>query len=125
MKINLVAIEKDGYVRLQTHESITVADFGADGGNPLQQVLGPGWAANRIMIDLSQTDYIDSSAVGWLISTQSAMRKAGGRFVICMLQPRVKQILDVLKVGKAVPMVGTAEEARQVLLENAMPGGNA
>lgn len=121
MKINLIAIEKQGYVRLQAHEAITVADFSLDGGNPLQQVLGPGWASNRIMLDLSLTDYIDSSAVGWLISTQSAVRKAGGRFVIHQLQPRVRQILDVLKVAKAVPIVGTADEAIAVLLD----GGNA
>ncbi len=111
MKIQLVTIGKDGVIRLSAVGSITSADFDAAGPNPLQGILGPNFASMRIVLDMEKCTYIDSSAIGWLIKTQKEMKTAGGQFVLYAVQPSVRQVLDLLKVGRVVQIVDTEEAA--------------
>jgi len=116
MKLQLVSIEKDGIVRVAAEGNITTADFDASGKNPLEKLLGVTWFTNRVLMNLDRTDYIDSSAIGWLIGTQKAFRDGGGTLVVHSLQPAVRQILDVLKIGRVVPMVADETEARALAI---------
>lgn len=112
MKLTLVSIEKQGLIRIATDGAITAADFPADGKNPLEGMLGVTWSATRVILDMGKTSYIDSSAIGWLIGTARAFRDAGGTFVIHSVQPPVRQMLEVLKIGRAVPTVEDEDAAR-------------
>ena len=116
MKLQLLSIEKDGIVRVAAEGNITTADFDASGKNPLEQLLGVTWFTNRVLMNLDRTDYIDSSAIGWLIGTQKAFKDGGGALVVHSLQPAVRQILDVLKIGRLVPLVADETEARAVAI---------
>lgn len=115
MKLQMVSIEKDGVIRVAVDGSITSADFEAEGKNPLEAVLGQSWAGTRTLLDLSKTSYIDSSAIGWLISTNRAYRDGGGSFVIHSVQPAVRQILEVLKIARVVPTAADEEAGRKLL----------
>jgi anti-anti-sigma factor len=106
MKLKLVSIERKGYVRVATEGDLTRIDVGRDQANPLanplEAILGKLWSHNRVLLDCSRTEYLDSSAVGWIIGTNRALREGGGKLILHSIQPAVRQILDVLKVGKAV-----------------------
>lgn len=115
MKLSLVSIERDGYVKLAAGGNITASDFSADGKNPIEGVLGPKWPSFRVILDVSEVAYIDSSAIGWLIASQKTFREQGGGFAVYDVQPSVKQVLDLLKVGKVVPLCNTEESARQIV----------
>jgi anti-anti-sigma factor len=125
MKINLVSIEKEGVIRLATDGAITAGDFDSSGINPLQGLLGQNWNTMRVLINFEKTDYIDSSAIGWLIGTSKILKGGGGAIVIYNVQPAVRQILDVLKVGKVVPMADDEAAAREVLAGSAAATGGA
>jgi anti-anti-sigma factor len=113
MKLSLVSIEKNGVVRVAAEGNITTQDFSASDKNPLEKLLGVTWFTNKVMLDLDRTDYIDSSAIGWLIGSQRAFKDGGGKFVVHSIQPAVRQILDLLKIGKVVPLVADEPEARK------------
>jgi len=113
----MVSIDKDGIIRVAADGNITSADFPPDGKNPLQSLLGLTWSSTRVLLNLDKTSYIDSSAIGWLIGTCRAFRDAGGRFVIHNVQPPVRQILDVLKVGRVVPTAEDEAGARKLATE--------
>ena len=82
MKLNLVAIEKAGYVRLAAEGEITSRDFLESGGaNPIEAILGDGWASNSILLSMERTVFIDSSAIGWLIDSPHG-KAAGGKLVL-------------------------------------------
>lgn len=104
MKLALIAFDKTGVIRAGATGQITCTDFPSDGSNPLSATLGQSWQANRVSLDMSQVPYIDSAAVGWLINCQREASKAGGSFVVHSVQPQVKQLLDLLKIGKVVKM---------------------
>ncbi len=114
MKLQLVSIEKDGLVKVATAGNITAADIDPAGNNPLQGTIGQNWMQSRVMLDMGETQYIDSSAVGWLIGTSKQIKDASGAFVVYNVQPAVRQVLDLLKVGRVVPIVQDESAAKQV-----------
>jgi anti-anti-sigma factor len=116
LNISLVSIEKEGLVRLASSGSITAAKFDPSGRNPLERILGQNWSGMRILIDMKQTTYVDSSAVGWLIATNRACRDAGGKLVIHDLPSNIRQILDLLQVGRVVSIAESAQAARDLIL---------
>ena len=112
MKLSLVSIEKEGLIRVATDGNITSTDFQADGKNPLEQIMGQTWSSNKVLLDMDKTAYIDSTAIGWLISCHKEFKGHGGVFVVHSVQPAVKQVLDLLKSGTVVPIVETEAAAR-------------
>lgn len=115
MKISLGGIERDGFVKLMIEGNITATDFPADGKNPIEGLLGPAWTTFRVLLDIGNVPYIDSSAIGWLIGTSKNFKDGGGGLAVYRIQPSVKQVLDLLKVGKVVPLCETEQEARNVV----------
>ena len=113
MRISLAGIERDGFVKLIADGTITAADFSADGKNPVEGILGPAWKTFRVLLDISAVSYIDSSAIGWLIGTQKHFREGGGGLAVYGVQPPVKQVLDLLKVGRVVPLCENETAARE------------
>lgn len=116
MNLKLLSIEKDGIIRVASEGPILAGDFDPQGKNPLENVLGVTWSSMKVLLDFSKTDYVDSSAVGWLIGTQKAFKEAGGVIVVHSMPPSVKQIFDLLKIGRVIPLVADESEARELAI---------
>jgi len=116
MNLKLLSIEKDGIIRVASEGPILAGDFDPMGKNPLEKILGATWSTMKVLLDFSKTDYVDSSAVGWLIGTQKAFRQAGGAIVVHSIPPSVRQIFDLLKIGRVVPLVSDESEARELAI---------
>ncbi len=118
MVFKLVSIEKQGIVHVATEGNLTSANLDLSSvKNPMETLLGATWNTHRVLLNFEKTAYLDSSAIGWLIGTNRAFREAGGKLVVCSLQPAVKQLMDVLKVGRAVSLADGEEAARAALAE--------
>jgi anti-sigma B factor antagonist len=52
----------------------------------------------KIILNLAGVDYIDSSGVGELVSSFTAVRNAGGELKLLNLTPKVQDILNVTKL---------------------------
>lgn len=114
MKLNVVSIEKE-LVRIQAEGDISSQDFTADGKNPFESVLGSRWAAHQVVVDMRAVPFLDSSAIGWFMTSRREFERGGGLIVLHSIQPRVRQILDLLRVGKAVPLVDNEVAALTVV----------
>ena len=114
MKLNVVSIEKE-LVRVQAQGDISCQDFTADGKNPFEQVLGSRWAAHQVLVDMRSVPFLDSSAIGWFMTSRREFERGGGLIVLHSIQPRVRQILDLLRVGKALPLVDNESAALTVV----------
>lgn len=115
MKLSLVSIEKEGLVRIAAEGRATYEDFPTSGRNPLETLLGTNWATNRVLLDMSDASYIDSSAIGWLISANKELKSKGGRLAVHSIPPNIKQIFDLLKIGKAVSLAEDEAAAKSLL----------
>jgi len=85
---------------------------------PLGELLGPGGYARQVRLDLSNTSYLDSSGVGWLLTCHKRIRQAGGKLILCALHPTVANVLRVLKLDKLF-------EIEPAVSAGAAPGGVA
>ena len=116
MNLSLVAIEKEGLVKLAAAGSITAANFDPSGKNPLERILGQNWASFRVLLDMKETTYVASSAIGWLIGSNKGFKQQGGALVIHDVPAAIKQMLDLLHVGKVIAIAPSAAEAREMAM---------
>ena len=114
MKLNVVSIQNE-LVRVQAEGDITCLDFTANGKNPFEGILGSRWAAHRVLVDMRAVPFLDSSAIGWFMTSRREFERGGGLVVLHSIQPRVRQILDLLRVGKALPLVDNEAAALTVV----------
>lgn len=122
MKLSVVSIDRQ-LVRLEAEGEVTMRDFSADGREPIEALLGSGWASQKVVLDCSRVTFFDSSAIGWLMTCRREFDRKGGLFLLHSIQPRVRQVLDMLRVGKALPLL--PNEAAALSVAAASTRGNA
>jgi anti-anti-sigma factor len=113
MKLSVTSIDRH-LVRIEAEGEITMRDFRAEGPDPFDTLLGAGWATHKVLLDFRRVNFVDSSAIGWLMTCRREFERGGGLFLVHSIQPRVRQVLDLLRVGKALPLLGDENEAMRV-----------
>lgn len=114
MNVRLESIEQDGIVRLAANGAMTASEMAGDDKHPLAGVIGERWSTNRVVLSMSQTEYMDSTAIGWLLSCQKQFDRDGGKFVLHSISPSVQQIFDLLKVGRVLHVAEDEQQALQI-----------
>jgi anti-sigma B factor antagonist len=66
------------------------------------------------VLNLGQVPYMDSSAVAVLVEALQRMRKVGGRIFLTNLQPRVKSLLEIARLGAIFTITKDEVEAMAV-----------
>jgi anti-sigma B factor antagonist len=77
----------------------------------LHRALDDG--ATRIVLDLSQVDFIDSTALRVLVSVHK--RLAGAGFAIVCPHARIRRIFDLTALDRVLTLTDTVEEALTAL----------
>ena len=65
----------------------------------------------RLVLDLGQVPYMDSSAIAVLVESLQKLRKIGGRVVLANLQPRVKGLLEIARLVSIFTIAKDEQEA--------------
>ncbi|MFW6060708.1 MAG: STAS domain-containing protein [Phycisphaeraceae bacterium] len=115
MNVRLVSIENDGIVRLAANGAMTASEMAGDDKHPLAGVIGESWSSNRVVLGLNETEYVDSTAIGWLLSCQKQFNNDGGKFALHSIPPSVQQIFDLLKVDRVLNLAKDENEALQIV----------
>lgn len=124
MKLSLTS-KDDKLAKLAAEGRITSEDFRSGGPNPIEQLVGSDWASTRILLNLDKTTFIDSSAIGWLLTCNKECKKKGGLLVLHSIPPTVAQVFHMLKIGSILAMAPTASDAEALALAAAPAGGAA
>lgn len=53
----------------------------------------------KLVLNLSQVRYMDSSAIAVLVEALQKLRKTGGKVYLTNLQPRVNGLLEIARLG--------------------------
>ena len=117
MKIQLAAIEKEGVIHLGVDGKITSEDFAESNANPLESTIGAAWGGNRVLMDMSRVNYIDSSGIGWLLRLQRGFKEGGGAMALYGITPSVMQIFTLLKLRSVFRIADTEAQAREMLAQ--------
>lgn len=65
----------------------------------------------RLVLNLSQVPYMDSSACAVLVEALRRMRAISGKVYLFGLQPRVKGLLEIARLGSIFSIVDTEADA--------------
>ena len=75
-------------------------------------MLGPEVFGRRVLFDLAQTTFMDSSGVAWLLACHRRFDNAGGCIVYHSLQADVQQTLrDLLQLDRVLRIASDDAEA--------------
>ncbi|RMF78462.1 MAG: anti-sigma factor antagonist [Planctomycetota bacterium] len=67
----------------------------------------------RVILDLSDVQYMDSSGVGTVVELKRRLDRAGAPIVLVGLQPRVRSVFEITKLDQFFKIVDTVEQAQQ------------
>jgi anti-anti-sigma factor len=56
-------------------------------------------APRRVILNLAEVPYMDSSAIAVLVETLQKLRKTGGKVCLTNLQPRVQGLIEIARLG--------------------------
>jgi anti-sigma B factor antagonist len=65
----------------------------------------------KLVLNLGEVPYMDSSAIAVLVEALQKMRKSGGKVFLTNLQPRVKGLLEIARLDSIFGVVANEEEA--------------
>jgi anti-sigma B factor antagonist len=68
---------------------------------------------NKIVLNLEQVPYMDSSAIAVLVEALQKLRKTGGKMCLTNLQPRVKGLLEIARLDTIFVLAKDEEEAKK------------
>ncbi len=65
----------------------------------LSEQLGVDSLNQKILVSLQQTDYIDSSGIGWLLATDKQIRDSGGQLILYSLPLDIQHVFGLMKLN--------------------------
>ena len=108
-------VSEDGeVVRVALEGPVTAQQIEHGETRPLEDVLGEQWSSRRIALDMTKAEYIDSTAIGWLLSSQKQMSRDGGALVLHSVSPQVQEIFDILRINRVFSIAANEDEAVQI-----------
>jgi anti-sigma B factor antagonist len=85
------------------------------GAEPLTAALGSGAYSRQLLLDLRQTEHIDTSGINWLLIMHRRAREAGGRLILFGVPPMVDNVIKVLRMNSVFEIAPTREDAERLL----------
>ncbi len=82
----------------------------------LAKLLGESNFNQKILVSLRDTDFIDSSGIGWLLSTDKRIRAAGGELVLHSLPLEVQHIFGLMRLNKVLTVAKDKQHAQTVAI---------
>ena len=70
----------------------------------------------RIILDLSELSYLDSSGVGVLIFLLQALKTKGGKLAVFGLAGTPRKVLEMSNIISLLPLADSIDESREMVL---------
>jgi anti-sigma B factor antagonist len=68
----------------------------------------------RLVLNLEQVPYMDSSAIAVMVELLQKIRRSGGKIILTNLQPRVQGLLEIARLNTIFPVVASEQDAANV-----------
>ncbi len=111
MHLSLLSTD-DGLIRLRCEGNVSQQNF-TSGADPLEVLLGSDCYDRTVLLNLENTEYIDSSGVSWLMGRHKRFLSAGGKLILHSVPPMVHQVLQLLRMTTILHVVADESAARK------------
>ncbi len=113
MRLSLQS-ENDGPARIKVAGAINQNGVRSI-SKPFNGLLGESPFSQRVVLDMSDSEYLDSSGVSWLLGTHEHFEEAGGRLVLYSVSPMAMNVLKVLGMHRLFHVASTEQDAAQLM----------
>jgi anti-anti-sigma factor len=111
----VLSSEDNNLVQIVCEGEICQTRFPQGISDPLEALLGPTCHGKRVVMDLGQANFIDSSGISWLMSCHKKCAAAGGQFVLHSVPPMIEQVLRLLHLHNLFTIKADREAALAVV----------
>lgn len=118
-------------ITIENRQDITVAKVllkELDAGNvgEFKTDMGPILEANRkLVIDLGELQFVDSSGLGALLSCLRQMTAKSGDLKLCRMTKQVRATFELVRMHRIFEIFDTVDEAVAAFQKEAVPSGRA
>jgi len=116
MSLTVVSNEDDGVAVLDCADDMNALEM-SDDFKELEKLLGDNWASRRVALGFRATEYIDSAAIGWLLSLHKTIGEGGGKLVLHSMNPSVVRVLKMMRIDSVLSLVENQAQAETLLKE--------
>ncbi len=111
-----VAVQKEGDLAIVTLRGEFI---GGEETDQLRDTLKqlPAEGVKKVIIDLGKVSYLNSTALGVLISAHATFTKANGKIVLANLTKGIENIFVITKLTLIFDIYRSIEEAKKALIE--------
>lgn len=67
--------------------------------------------AQRLVVDLSQLEYVSSSGLRVFLLAAKRLRSSNGKIVLCSLKDHIRQVFDPAGFSSILPIYGSRDKA--------------
>jgi len=67
----------------------------------------------KILLNFSNVEYLSSAALGKLITLNKKLQQAGGRLILCNIDPQIYEVFEITKLDKFFKIVKEEQAALQ------------
>ena len=82
-----------------------------------------GANCKKVLADFSEVPDIGSAGIGFIVGVYTSTKNSGGRFVLVGIRPRVREVLDITRVSKVIPLAADIASGLGTLLDEGSAGG--
>ena len=93
-----VAEDLGEVVKVSITGCLTQADI-APPHDPFPQLLGADAFKRKAVLDMRDSNYLDSMCIGWLLNNHKKFRENGGKLVLHSLQPLAMNVITLLHLN--------------------------
>jgi anti-sigma B factor antagonist len=68
--------------------------------------------ARRLILDLSDVEYVDSSGVGTLVEARRHLLREGGELFLASMRARVRGVFEIARLDRFFKITDSVDEAR-------------
>jgi anti-anti-sigma factor len=103
-----------GVVSLALSQAVSMSGRAAK-SDPFRETLGENAYSQKLVIDMTGTDMIDSSGLGWLVACQKRCVDNGGQMVLHSIPNIVQNVLKIVKLDRVLSLAGNKREAEALV----------
>jgi anti-sigma B factor antagonist len=109
MPLGVLEKEVEGVKVLALSGRITMGEESSELRNAIKRLLNEG--AKKIVLDMGEITYIDSSGLGALVSAHSTATNAGANIKLANLTKRFHELLGITKLVTVFDVYGDVQSA--------------
>lgn len=76
----------------------------------LNQAVGD--SDDRVIVDLAEVPYMDSSGVATLVEAMQSARQASSKLILCGMKEKVRSIFEIARLDMVFTIVDSMEDAQ-------------